>query len=324
MLKKTLKILSYFISIFIIVHLFRKNGSAEVLDIISYSSLNWVLMCVLFSFVSIVLGSLQWFFLLKIQKGNISIFQCFKLYYLGLFFNATFNSIAGEASKVYKLKKAGYNYSLGVASTLTDRILGLLSLMFFCVVSCIWLMFQGKNIPYFNIILIYSISILGFILLAFLINRKLLLKWVSDLINKISFFGFLKPAYQQLLIVMQQYQNNSKSFIFLFFLSLLTQSIRILGHYFISLAIGIDISPIYFFCFIPIISLFLILPFNIGGWGLPQAVAIEVYKLPEVIQSNHENINSLITTLAFLPVFVFYTLTLIGVFFLFTKAKQNN
>jgi len=57
-------------------------------------------------------------------------------------------------------------------------------------------------------------------------------------------------------------------------ISICTQSARILTHYLIGRALGVSISPIYYFLFIPIIAIMASLPITIGGIGLREQTGV--------------------------------------------------
>jgi uncharacterized protein (TIRG00374 family) len=67
--------------------------------------------------------------------------------------------------------------------------------------------------------------------------------------------------------------RTKKLFMQLFALSTVTQCLRIFSHYFCALSIGVDISIICFFHYIPIVAIVSALPISIGGFGPRELMA---------------------------------------------------
>ena len=62
-------------------------------------------------------------------------------------------------------------------------------------------------------------------------------------------------------------------------ISLFVQSMRILTHYFVGRALGISISPIFFFIFIPIIAIIASLPVSLGGIGFREQSGVILFSI---------------------------------------------
>ena len=107
----------------------------------------------------------------------------------------------------------------------------------------------------------------------------------------------------------------------------MVQVLRICVHWCCALGLAVHISPVFFFCFIPVIALAGVIPLSVGGWGFPQSIGTYLYSLPGVLasaplatQSGDVKVTAL--ALAFLPSVV-GLLVMLGGGFYFVKGKAK-
>jgi hypothetical protein len=103
---------------------------------------------------------------------------------------------------------------------------------------------------------------------------------------------WLDETYTRLHNILLAYRSRPKEMSYIIFVSCLVQILRVNVHWFSALALGITISPVFFYCFIPVIALAGVIPLNVGGWGIPQSLGTYLYTLPGVLNQN----SSLIST----------------------------
>jgi hypothetical protein len=60
-------------------------------------------------------------------------------------------------------------------------------------------------------------------------------------------------------------------------IAMVVQVLRVLVHYEVSLALGLEIPVIYFFLFIPVIAIFIALPISIGGLGIREGLGVILF-----------------------------------------------
>lgn len=101
------------------------------LDFSILSSLHIALILKILILISIIiiLGTLKWYFLLKVQNINISLKDTFESYYIGYALNYILFGIAGDIIKTLYLLKGNKN-KIGISlSVIIDRAIGLLSMI---------------------------------------------------------------------------------------------------------------------------------------------------------------------------------------------------
>jgi len=177
-------ILKIIVGLFAIYALTRYN----VLDFSSIEKLDLALSLKLLALISLVifLGSVKWYYLLKVQDKTITFKETFESYYLGYALNHILFGIAGDVIKTIYLVKNKDN-KLGLSlSVVIDRIIGLVS-MLIIILACIPKIFSiGKfsesYFTYFGNIELYYIILFIFLLSAFIFFDKVI---KSRRINKV-------------------------------------------------------------------------------------------------------------------------------------------
>jgi len=268
----------------LLFYLIQFYGGIRLIEVMGNANFFWITLSALCFFLSIAAGSLQWYLLSKMQMIKISLKECFKIYYMGMFLNALIFNLAGDALRIYKIKSSNNDPTTGAVATFMDRFLGfsILSLFSFLAALFIWIqgILSGNNIE--RLFLTCLVIFLAFALAAASISSRRL----GDFFQKILSMTGLKKLevfYEIVKNCMLVYRDNWLRVLQISFISAGVHSFRVLGHYLCARALGIDISLAYFYCFIPIISLVTLIPFNIGGWGLPQVMGAKLYAIPGVI-----------------------------------------
>ena len=104
----------------------------------------------------------------------------------------------------------------------------------------------------------------------FFFNKRFMryFQWTLRLPIVNRFEGSIRELYSTIYLM----QRKRRLFITAFSISMLIQSFEILSVLMLAYAIGVEINPIFFFIFMPIIWIILIIPISIGGLGLREAV----------------------------------------------------
>ncbi|MBF0431639.1 MAG: flippase-like domain-containing protein [Fibrobacteria bacterium] len=325
------KILKFIAVALIITYVVQKTGGARLLETIKSADVGWVAISAVCFFLSIALGSVQWFLLLRFQGVNVTWLSCFKIYYLGMFTNALIFNLAGDALRIYKLKKWKIDVTTGFLATFLDRFTGLfvLSLYSLIAVLIIWQKgwFYGETVKpiLFGTLFVF----LGFTAGALaIISRRVsrLFRFFFKMMGIKKVETFHDKLQESLAVYRHQWGKMS----LIILTSCGIHSLRILGHACCAPALGVAISCWYFFAFIPIISIATLIPLNLGGWGLPQGISISLYNLPGVITAISDSplstdaVQLAASSITFLPSAVFYVIMLMGGFFAFSKFQRKD
>ncbi|GHV15973.1 hypothetical protein AGMMS49938_15380 [Fibrobacterales bacterium] len=241
---------------------------AQILKNINGLYIFFAVFCIFLSYFS---GCLQWKQLLVTQKISMTYGKLLKVYFVGSFFNNFMpGNVGGDIKKVYDIKQnSEETVGAAVSATLLDRLCGLYILCAFALAVGLAFFWRDSEQKYFLLpsLLIFLCFSLA---LAMLFSRRF-----GKLI-----YGRLLPFFgEKILHLHMRFQafRTKRLFVQLFLLSTLTQSLRILSHYFCGLAIGVNISVSWYFYYIPLVAIVSALPISIGGFGPREFLAQNLF-----------------------------------------------
>ena len=237
----------------------------------------------LFTFAaSLVLGSVQWRRLLRVQDISISFGKAVSFYYVGAFFNVILPSnIGGDVVRVYDVYKESGKSNEAIAATVTDRMLGLVALGLLAMPSGLYIASSRGTLGFesgfgvTSILIVVAFVILLVFAFLVLMNRELA-RGVARLLGPF-FIGGTRERARSIYESFHLYRSNMTDILGALGIAIVVQVLRVLVHYEISLAIGLDIPIIYFFLFIPVIAIFIALPISIGGLGIREGLGVVLF-----------------------------------------------
>lgn len=266
--------------------------------------------------VSNVIGSYQWYRLLRASGITLSFSSAFQFYFVGLFFNNFLPAnIGGDAVKVYNVTRIGSSVYQVIAVTLLDRLLGIFSLCL--LASCATLFLWGGNgQPYGYYLLIFlacMVPAVGFYFVRPLGNalRRLVARIrplsidtrISEILDHLSAFKGRKPL-----------------MVSLAGLATVVQVLRVFTHILVGIALGLTLDVqilMQFFVFVPLLSLAMIPPITINGLGIREGLGIVLFAAAGLAQTDA-------FALEFLTYVVSVVVSLVGLgFFLSRRARDR-
>jgi uncharacterized protein (TIRG00374 family) len=209
--------------------------------------------------------------LLKAVKIRLPFKRVFISFCGGVFFSLFLPStIGGDLMRSIDLSKHTKKPKEVIATVLLDRLSGFIGLVVLTLLSLIfgWGIIRDKNV-------LLSVTIISLVLAAILIvlfNRP-----VFNTINKLlhspntgKIRGLIKSLHHEIHL----FRDHKEVMVRNVILSVLIQSISPVVFFIIAFSLGLKISIIYFFVFLPIIGAITLLPISIGGLGLRDAAII--------------------------------------------------
>lgn len=176
------------------------------------------------------------------------------LYFVGSFFNTFLPGlVGGDAIKAYYLYKDRCEIGPSLASVFMDRYMGLTALALIGFIAFIGGHTYLQGTELFWLVPLFC----GIFLIASLIFWKL--NW-----GRIKFLNAFHTPLMEF--------KKRKDIIYKgLFLGLIIQSVVIISFYILSLSLGFDIKIIYFFLFIPLITVATAVPVSLSGLGIREA-----------------------------------------------------
>jgi glycosyltransferase 2 family protein len=246
-------------SVVLVFFAFRKVNIIKILGEMGMVPWWFVVAMLVYSALMIFLGGIRWS-LLIIDKPKLRDYLIFtKAAYLGSFYALFFPTmVAGDVVKWVPLLKQYPELSKTklAASVLIDRVVGLAAFVIIGFVSLLVGKYFGYEFP--SILLwLFSGLVIGvfvFFLLVFNINFEKIFSRYRILKKLLEVVDILK-------------QGNKRRIFSCFVISLLAEPIWMMPVWFYSLIFNVGISLLQVYIFIPVISLILVLPISIAGFG---------------------------------------------------------
>lgn len=262
------------VSAALIVLLLNRIGTAGLVNTVKSANPLWIIIGLAVFTMSNIIGSIQWRLLLKARGIDLPLTKVISFYFVGLFFNNfLIGYIGGDAFRIYDTSKISGDTSGAVSAVSFDRFVGFFILITMgLVASIIGLdIIKSESIIY-AVIIIFLCWILA---LIFLFREDFAKKfsWFFNLILPKSIRHRLKDIY----LGLNSYKHEKAVLAKVVGLSLITQSLRIVTHYFAALSVGVHASLVYFWVFIPVIALAASLPISLGGIGVREQSGVVLF-----------------------------------------------
>jgi len=278
-----------------------KNGDVFLLIIVFF--LLWVERC---------WAVFKWRYLLRAQGNTISLWALFCIYNIGAFWGLFLpSSLSTDVVRGYYLSKRTENAELSASSVVVDRMMGLFSLLFCCLMSI--LIYSTTFSPEVSrYVVVLSIVCLAAASAAF---------WekIPEYLEKhISFFTQY-PAGRKIIGMHKSFLSFKRYPVVMltsFSYSLILQIIRVVTIYYTALAFGIETELVKFFIVVPVTVIIMMIPVSVGGLGVREGSFVTMFSLVGL------NVNESFAISGTNSIMVTVIGLLGGVFFLFFKQNK--
>ena len=258
----------------LIVWLLLRIGINQIFGQLSSANVWWICASIFAFVVSNIIGSYQWFLLLKSKNLDITFFQALNYYHVGLFFNNfLIGNVGGDAFRIYDVTKKTNDSTNAISTVFFDRFIGFFTLTFLgMVVALFWL----QQLASLNTVYTIAIILFGWILaLLFLFNEGMARR-VSVLLSRIL-PRVVNSKLRELYFELNRFRHNKRLLLRLFVISIFVQVLRVLTHVLAARSIGVETNIFYFFIFIPIIAMAASLPISFGGIGVREQSGVTLF-----------------------------------------------
>lgn len=210
-----------------------------------------------------LVNAFKWSILLKEAGVIVPFFSVLKAFFLGMFVN-TFGvgTIGGDFARAVSIPCDKGKRSVCVSSVLSDRIMGLTTLLFIGAVSL--LIFHPPYIPDLVIFMLFCIVIS--LIFLWVLGPKLFLRFIPQNFKKRDFIINLISAFP----------SNPMIILYVSIISMIFHSIQIFLAVNIFNSIKAGISYEIAFSSIPFINIASSLPITVNGMGVREAVGIYI------------------------------------------------
>jgi uncharacterized protein (TIRG00374 family) len=241
--------------------------------------LAWLTAACLLAGITIILGSIRWWLLLKVQDIFLPLKTVTALTLIGQFFNSFFlGSTGGDVVKtLYIFKYAPFKKTKATLSIIMDRVIGLFVLLFLALIALPW---------HFHLLArraeIKSIAVTLFVIFGVILGGAISLAFIP--FKRLSFFPHRlwqkiprRDVVESLVAGFRQHGHSLHLTLEAIASSLANWSFVFVAGYCIARAIHINVTfmqiPIIFSIVLCVISL----PISIGGHGIREGAFIIVF-----------------------------------------------
>jgi uncharacterized protein (TIRG00374 family) len=201
------------------------------------------------------------------------------LYFVGAFFGLFLpTGVGGDAVKMYELSRADHRTAPAISSVLMDRFLGLFVLFALALLALVF----GHELVALQIRILIAMIFIGCLIGAALLLQRTWLETVGRRLGLHRLLGrikILRELYESI------YLYGSAVLLRALAASLVWNLVLILGYYFLSMAVGIDLSLWYYFLFVPIISALMLIP-SLGGLGIREGGTVLLFTQVGISESH--------------------------------------
>ena len=247
-----------------------------LVEMVRDSDALWLLGALAVTAVSMALSGLQWWILLRRQGIGLSLYETQKCYFVGLFCNTFMpGNAGGDAKKVYDVYRGAKDLAGGFTATLFDRVFGLFMLDVIGMAAGFWMVrtTPASSPALMPIVWIFAAMCLFF---AAVFSRRL----GALAVRALEALRLRKPA-EAFDSIRRRFHlyRDPKLWAGLLTLSGFIQFTRVLIHWMLAVAIGLDAPFVAFLYFVPLLGVVSALPISVGGFGPREALAQSLFAL---------------------------------------------
>ncbi len=248
------------------IYLILKNIDLDItFGLITNIGLPYLFSAMVVLLIQIFVMTIRWEIVLDSLGIEISFKNVISIFWIGLFFNQILpTSVGGDAVRGLYLYQRGYSFAKASQGVIFDRIIGLISLVAIVIITLpLGLQLVDSDNAKWGLmsIIIFFICALTLLLNINMISSRfqkwnLIYKFSSIMtVIRDSIFS-LNPGFKLLLIS-----------ILVHFLSILTMTILAIG-------MQLELRIIGLLVIVPVVTLLMVLPISIAGWGIREGAMI--------------------------------------------------
>lgn len=243
--------------------LFHEIHIKEVLPYLKSINVSLFSTAVFALFIGNLIAIFRWTLIMRTLGAPHAPLFYLRSYFVGLMFNQVLpSSIGGDGYRMIEITKLNITKRLAITSVLADRIIGFTGLI---IPALITLPFTQQLLPhklflFATLLTVFCTAcVIGVYCLRYIRIRfcERYLRWFYDLSHTVA----------------TSFESGSDLF-FKLLLSILTNFLNTVSFYFIALALGVPCQFVDFIIIIPLVSLIMMLPISMAGWGIREGAMV--------------------------------------------------
>jgi len=263
--KKIAVLLKVIVSLGLITFLINQVDFKAIVNILKNVDITMIIYAMILLTIQVFIATTRWQFVLKCQKIMLGYKNTLQILWSGLFFNQAMpSSVGGDVIRGYYLKKQGMTLGRATLGVLMDRLFGMVGLALL-VVASLPLLFDLIN---------DSIARSGVLFIAFGISLALLFIFFTDkLPGNFSHLKVIRGFYS---LSQDGRHCISKNYngVIIIIISILIHLISVVTVMTMAIGLGINVEWSGFLLIIPLVTLMMVVPISIAGWGVREGVMV--------------------------------------------------
>lgn len=259
------------VSIGLLGFLFHRFGWEKI--VAEFEDISWGgwILAVLILHLALICGILRWQSLIKAIGNHLPFTFLSRLYYIGMFFSQCLPTlVGGDAMRWFYLYRKIGKPEASLSSILMDRAAGFFILLLFLGMT---LPFQWSHIPSPHLkVAAVAITLMIIPMIWIAVQPGFFAKIASFLASR----NWKRPSefIHNFEASLEFYRQRPQTLLQALSYSIVIQLLAILEINIIARSVGIDLSWIYFFLYLPLILVVSMLPITFAGLGVREGFAI--------------------------------------------------
>lgn len=260
--KWVLTLFKIIVSVSLLGYLFNKVDFQGILDSLARVSYWYLFFAALILLLQAVGGAIRLSMVLKSISARISLRAALHIMFIGLFFNQTLpSSIGGDAMRIWRIRRHGFPLRTAINSVLLDRLIALMALGLFMLISYPILYRLVENSLLRALVIMAGLALIaGFTVLYYFrkIPRRFYGLRITEEIRHMS-----SEAHQ----IVRHPRRSGK----IVLLSVVMHIMTGMAIYEVARGLGLSVGMLECIVLTPPISLLTVLPISMAGWGVREA-----------------------------------------------------
>lgn len=234
---------------------------------------------------TILTWTLRWHLLMRAAGEVISYGKSLVTLTISMFFSMFLPTVVGtDLGRVYELgRDSSYRKSKLISSVLLDRLMGLMTISLMALIGLVvgsqFAGNQGVNL-----------TVIGTLVVLFggwvLVFNKRAEKIIFGILDQLPFVKGFSPQLHKVYTVLDELYRQPRLLAQAGSVSIVNSLCTILATLLAARSIGVEISPLYFFIFMPIIWIIMTIPISVSGLGVREGAFIFFFSQVGVTNSD--------------------------------------
>jgi glycosyltransferase 2 family protein len=262
------------ITALLFIYIFRKIDFQHFGETLTNARLEILLLGFLLLWVAHFICIYRWKMLMRPLMPVLSVPHLFGIYCIGLFFNLTLPTVVGgDVVKMYYAGRPSKSYAQSFAAAFLDRDAGMLAMM---IIACVAVLIYPVRVPGIPVSLIIWSVFAAFVAGNIAIFAPNFHRRLTDLLRRFR----LQKIAAKVDLISNAFQIMGKHpglLIGSLLISFVNQFLVISVTWIMALGLRLDVEPLWFFVFVPVITLISMIPISLNGMGLREYAFMSLF-----------------------------------------------